>query len=337
METTENIARLSLENFIGNYIDILSKYANTRNKISVNNIKNGDENKCAYINICSKKLASFKKRIPICVWCDTVTPEYKPRFALSLNVSKADNKELLKNIPDIAFLYDYDKWKNSRSYNIDAKYYRRFLLEDWCDGNDVYKICDKTNNIEKNLIEKSVNESNDDRYLSYFFEESETIDAIDEFFQIIDFFSQSSISDTTKTAVIQARRGQGLYRQRLMEYWDEACAVTNCSIPQVLKASHAKPWAACGKGLNESEKEKCTNDRLSEYNGFLLSANLDALFDKGLITFDNDGHIKISKTISDENRKALGIDENMKLRKQLDSKHFEFLHYHQEHIWVDRE
>lgn len=335
-KSEKTLARLSLENFIENYIDILSKYTNTRSSVSVDKIKDSKAtNKYAYIHICKKELAGFKKAIPIYIWCDTETPDSKPRFCLSLDVSKVEDEELLKNIPDIAFLYSYEQWEKSDFFTIDEKFYRRIIFEGWSKGLDVYKIYDKTNGDEKRIIEKSIREDKDEIYLSYYFEESESIDAIVDFFQIVNVFTKYSISDTTRTAVIQARQGQGLYRQRLMEYWEEACAVTNCRIPQVLRASHAKPWAACDKGLDKSEQDKCTNDRLSKYNGFLLSANLDALFDKGLITFEDDGKIRIAKSIVDE-CKTLGIDENMHLRK-IDPEHLEYLHYHQEHIWVDRE
>ena len=44
-------------------------------------------------------------------------------------------------------------------------------------------------------------------------------------------------------------------------------------------ASHAKPWAECA---NDAE-------RLDVFNGFLLVANLNALFDRFLISFDDTG------------------------------------------------
>lgn len=46
-------------------------------------------------------------------------------------------------------------------------------------------------------------------------------------------------------------------------------------------ASHAKPWAECA---NDAE-------RLDVFNGFLLVANLNALFDRFLISFDDTGRL----------------------------------------------
>ena len=48
-----------------------------------------------------------------------------------------------------------------------------------------------------------------------------------------------------------------------------------------MRASHIKPWAKC-----ETDAE-----RLDVYNGLLLAAHLDAAFDAGLITFDDNGVI----------------------------------------------
>jgi predicted restriction endonuclease len=50
-----------------------------------------------------------------------------------------------------------------------------------------------------------------------------------------------------------------------------------------LIASHIKPWA------DSSDKEK-----LDGCNGLILSPHVDRLFDKGLISFENDGSILVS-------------------------------------------
>lgn len=64
-----------------------------------------------------------------------------------------------------------------------------------------------------------------------------------------------------------------------MDYWGGACAVTGIALPELLRASHAKPWAKC-----DTDQE-----RLNVFNGFLRCAHLDALFDRGLMTFEEDG------------------------------------------------
>ena len=99
-----------------------------------------------------------------------------------------------------------------------------------------------------------------------------------------------------------ARIGQGEYREQMKKLWNGSCAVTGCDIQETLIASHAKPWKIC------SDEE-----RVDPHNGLLLSANLDALFDKGLITFDKEWKILFASPEIEEKCKKLGIDSLMRL------------------------
>lgn len=123
--------------------------------------------------------------------------------------------------------------------------------------------------------------------------------------------------DTEAEAMVKERRGQNKYRKALEKLWDSQCAVTGVSIPEVLRASHAKPWKDCETG----------KERIDPYNGFLLNANLDALFDKFLISFSDDGKILISPKIGKTDLTKLGINVDMKLRR-LDPRHIPYLSYH---------
>lgn len=122
---------------------------------------------------------------------------------------------------------------------------------------------------------------------------------------------------TEAEAQARQRRGQEIYKKRLLALWGGKCSVTGVSIPALLRASHAKPWADCKTG----------SERLNPYNGFLLTANLDALFDQFLISFENDGHILISPTLSHDELRKAGIFPDMKLRF-INKKHLPFLEYH---------
>jgi len=127
--------------------------------------------------------------------------------------------------------------------------------------------------------------------------------------------SQKSTNQTTRKALIDARLGQGKFREDLMRLWDSACAVTGCTVPEVLRASHVKPWRKC------SNKE-----RLDSQNGLLLGANLDALFDDGLISFEDDGEMLVSDHITTKDRSELGLGR--KLRKVLSELLKGYLGYH---------
>lgn len=112
------------------------------------------------------------------------------------------------------------------------------------------------------------------------------------------------IVGTEVERLVRQRVGQNKFRDAMLDYWGGACAVTGVAIPAVLRASHAKPWAECATDA----------ERLDVFNGFLLSANLDALFDRFLISFDEQGELIIAPALSGQDLKPLGIVPGMKLR-----------------------
>lgn len=126
---------------------------------------------------------------------------------------------------------------------------------------------------------------------------------------------------TEALAIVKQRRGQELFRKALMDYWGGACAVTGITVPELLRASHAKPWADC-----ESDEE-----RLNVFNGFLLCAHLDALFDRGLMTFGETGTAVFSETIDATTRELLNLPSGMKLR-WMATEHGAFLQWHRERV-----
>jgi predicted restriction endonuclease len=93
--------------------------------------------------------------------------------------------------------------------------------------------------------------------------------------------------------------------------------VTGITVSEILRASHAKPWADCN---NDAE-------RLDVFNGFLLSANLDALFDRCLISFDDTGKIIISTRLSLDQCNTLSLNADLCLR-WISREHLFYLHYH---------
>lgn len=125
---------------------------------------------------------------------------------------------------------------------------------------------------------------------------------------------------TEREAIVKARIGQGKFRDGLLNYW-KSCAVTGCTEIQLLIASHIKPWS-----------ESSNSERINIYNGLLLSPNLDSCFDSGYISFDTQGKIMISPNLKESDRKALGINEDMRL-SNLKSDHRKFLEYHRENIF----
>lgn len=82
------------------------------------------------------------------------------------------------------------------------------------------------------------------------------------------------------------------------------------ALPPALRTDHAKAWAQC-----ETDAE-----RLDVYNGFLLSANPDALLGGYLASCDDEGSLLISGAVPTEERGRLGLDISQKLR-WLDTRH----------------
>lgn len=107
---------------------------------------------------------------------------------------------------------------------------------------------------------------------------------------------------TEREGLVLSRVGQGLYRKMLQFKWNNRCAVTQVDEQKVLIASHIVPW-----------KDSTDSERLDPENGILLSPNLDALFDKHLISFNNNKKIIISNSLSSFNTQALGIYPDMQL------------------------
>ena len=90
---------------------------------------------------------------------------------------------------------------------------------------------------------------------------------------------------TERKGLVNTRVGQGWYRDALIERWNGTCPLTGCSQLKILIASHIVGWA-------EDE-----SNRLNVDNGILLSPNADALFDKNLISFTDDGELQRQKTL----------------------------------------
>ncbi len=130
-------------------------------------------------------------------------------------------------------------------------------------------------------------------------------------------FPADTIKGTEVERMVRQRIGQNAFRNAMLDYWIGACAVTGITVSEVLRASHAKPWADCA---NDAE-------RLDVFNGFLLSANLDALFDRCLITFDDTGKIIISPRLTQHQRDLLGLKPSLCLRWITDE-HLFYLQYH---------
>ena len=112
----------------------------------------------------------------------------------------------------------------------------------------------------------------------------------------VDVLPENSSVGTETLAVGKRRIGQGRYRRDVIRLWEGKCAITGSTIQELLIASHIVPW----KDSNSIEKT-------DEQNSVLLSALYDKLFDKYLISFDDNGKILVSRSINIKEKAALSI------------------------------
>ena len=132
-----------------------------------------------------------------------------------------------------------------------------------------------------------------------------------------------SLKSTERIETITSRVGQTMLRELLISRFG-ACLITGISEPELLVASHIKPWGECDNSPAE---------RLNENNVLLLSVALDKLFDAHYISFDcKDGKMLVSPRITEETLNKLGVfPERMQLTI-LNDEQAQFLRYHNEHL-----
>jgi putative restriction endonuclease len=105
-----------------------------------------------------------------------------------------------------------------------------------------------------------------------------------------------AIDDTEKHAIVLARRGQGKYRTNLGQI-EVKCRVTGVNDPRLLRASHIKPWRSC----------ESNHERLDCYNGLFLAPHIDHLFDRGYISFEDNGTLLVWPELDPKQLRLLGL------------------------------
>lgn len=124
--------------------------------------------------------------------------------------------------------------------------------------------------------------------------------------------------ETTEREALQLSRiGQGRFRTGCNQLWNWRCALTGVAIQEVLRASHIKAWSKSTNG-----------ERLDPYNGLLLAAHIDALFDRHLISFCDEGMLLISGRVSPDDLVKLGIDPERAQLNRVHERHKPYLAQH---------
>lgn len=129
-------------------------------------------------------------------------------------------------------------------------------------------------------------------------------------------------STTEVMAEVKRRKGQEIFRKHLLEDWQSRCAVTGLAVEALLVASHIKPW-----------KEATDAERLDVNNGLILAAHVDRAFDKGFLTFDDDGAPVVAAALDVAARAAAGLAGLPPITRPLRPQHKHYLAWHRLNVF----
>lgn len=213
-------------------------------------------------------------------------------YFYEISTNHKQNNILLRNIRKIApkfipfTLFHHDGKQDQERFYVNSKddiweIFRKIVLPLITDVT-IYKMADDNSNI------------------IYYFE----VDLHKQFksaplYPLIEYRSnrRENISATEKFELRASRYGQGTYKNNLIQTMDK-CPFTGIKERYLLRAGHIKPWAVSNNF-----------ERLDGFNGILLTPTYDVLFDRGLITFRDNGELLISPMINEETRKKLDLEE----------------------------
>ena len=127
------------------------------------------------------------------------------------------------------------------------------------------------------------------------------------------------ITETEKEQIIKSRIGQSTFKKALLAV-EKKCSLCGVSDEHFLIASHIKPWS-----------QSNNQERLDVNNGLLLCPNHDALFDKGYISFGDDGTIMLSDSLDKATKVFLNVNETMNIRMNEGQR--EYMKWHRENLY----
>lgn len=135
---------------------------------------------------------------------------------------------------------------------------------------------------------------------------------------------EKPIAETEKSALILARRGQGLFKQRVRQV-EKRCRITGVDRIEYLRASHCKPW-----------RDSSDPERLDGENGLLLTPTIDHLFDRGFISFEARGQLLVSPVAHRPSLERMGVPLSERVNVGAFSEgQRRYLEYHRERVFLE--
>ena len=129
------------------------------------------------------------------------------------------------------------------------------------------------------------------------------------------------IPETTRLAIVKARIGQGIFRDEVAKV-ERQCRLTGVEDRDHLVASHIKPW-----------KDSDNRERLSGFNGLMLTPTPDHLFDKGFISFGDDGSLLYASRVNRAALAKMKIPDEGFNAGRFTADQTEFLRYHRNFVF----
>jgi putative restriction endonuclease len=140
----------------------------------------------------------------------------------------------------------------------------------------------------------------------------------------LDIVGDISVRETERLAIVRARVGQGLFKERVSMI-ETKCRITGVENPVHLVASHCKPW-----------RDSSNQERLDGENGLLLTPSIDHLFDRGFIGFENNGKLIISPVAHRPSLERMGVETQQLVNVgSFSSGQKQFLDFHQNSVFLE--
>ena len=130
------------------------------------------------------------------------------------------------------------------------------------------------------------------------------------------------ITSTESEIKAKIRVRESKFREKLEPIWNHACPICGISLRDLLRASRAKPW-----------KDSSNEERLDSYNGILLCANHDSLYNKGYVSFNAKGNIFISEKIDEKDYDKFLLNVDVKI--PIEVEHKPYFNWHKKYIFKD--
>lgn len=136
-----------------------------------------------------------------------------------------------------------------------------------------------------------------------------------EIIEFIPSYNENIIGEDVNR-LVKSRVNQTYFRYSLINIYKK-CVLCGLSNEKLLRASHSKPWS-----------ESNANEKVDPMNGLLLCANHDLLYDKHLISFDENKKVIISPLLKDSDLNLLNIYKDLYIN--VPDKAMQYISYHRE-------